>query len=101
MQTIGKISFSIAVIASACGGAFNKTVTDHKVLEIIVGGAAAGGYFLGIFMFIGVGARTSGQENGINGFAGQLFRLIWKTFLYFLLPVLLLTGILILFVKPQ
>jgi len=101
MQMVGKISFTIAFIAAFLGTIFNSFVVTHKSLEITVGVCGGGGFFLGTFMFIGVGARVMGQQQGVSSFGGQIFRILWKTFLYFLLPLLALTLLLILFIHPK
>jgi hypothetical protein len=101
MQTVGKIAFSIAITSALCGQFLYKIVTTHKVLEIIVGIGAGGGIFLGLFMFIGVGARVMGEQAGVTSFGGQIFRILWRTFLFLLLPCLLLSLLLILIIKPH
>jgi len=101
LQRIGKFSFTVALIAAILAGVFNSFVVTHKSLEFIVGVCGGGGFFLGTFMFIGVGARVTGQQQGVNSFGGQIFRVLWKTFLYFLLPAFIVTVILVLFVHPK
>jgi hypothetical protein len=101
MQVVGKIAFTTAFITAIIGETFSKTVDAHKVLEILVGVGGGGGFFLGIFMFIGVGARITGEQNGVTSFPLQILRIVWKTFLYFLLPMLILTLLLVIFVHPK
>jgi hypothetical protein len=101
MQAIGIVAFLLALIAAIFGGAFNKTISAHKSLEIIVGVCGGGGFFVGVFMFIGVGARITGQQSGVNSFAGQILRVLWRTFLFLLLPILILTLLLLLFIHPK
>ena len=101
MQLIGTTAFSVAFFAVIFGSAFNKTVSTHKSLEVLVGICGGGGFFLGLFMFIGVGARVMGQQEGVNSFSGQIFRVLWRTFIFFLLPLLILTLLIVIIARPK
>ena len=99
MQQVGKVAFGVCfgcLLALKLFYSHSKATPAHDApLAVLIAGAA-GGFFVGLFMFIGVGARTMGQANGINGFGHQILNVIWKTFLYLILPCLILSLIVVL-----
>jgi len=101
LQAIGTVAFTVAVVGSIFAGASSRIVSSHSRLPEIIGTCAGVGYLVGVFMFIGVGARVMGQQNGVHSFAGQIFRVIWRTFVFFLLPLLILTILLVVFFMPK
>jgi hypothetical protein len=70
MQTIGIAAFTVGSISGIVSEFFNKFVSAHTALEIVLGSAEAGGFFLWVLMFIGVGARVMGQQQGVIRFGG-------------------------------
>jgi len=101
LQAIGSVAFTIALAGSVFAGASSKIVSSHSRLPEIVGGCAGVGFLVGVFMFIGVGARVMGQQNGVHSFAGQILRVIWRAFVFFLLPLLILAVLLVVFFMPK
>lgn len=101
LQAIGTAAFTMALAGSVFAGASSKIVSSNSRLPEIVGGCAGVGFLVGVFMFIGVGARVMGQQNGVHSFAGQIFRVIWRTFVFFLLPLLILTILLVVLFRPK
>lgn len=101
MQFLGKISFSVAFVATIAAGVFHAFLSIHRVLGTIVGVSGLVGLFLGLFMFIGVGARVMGQQAGVQSFPRQVGRVLARTFLFLLLPMMILTALLLLLFPPK
>lgn len=100
-QAIGTAAFTIALAGCVFAGTASRIVSSHSRLPEIVGGCAGVGFLVGVFMFIGAGARVIGRQNGVHSFASQIFRVLWRTFVFLLLPLLILTILLVVFLMPK
>lgn len=97
LQNIGIVLFSVMFGLRIIWSVFYDYFSEpkHNNLETAVAGGIALGLFGGMFCFIGVGARVMGQHAGVKGMWQQLARILWKTFLYLLLPCLVFVLLLV------
>lgn len=97
LETIGKIGFTASLFASLALAFIQPHDRAGNSLASTMGfWIFGGGFFAGVFFFIATGIHYSGLEKGETNFLASTGRMLKNTFLYLLLPVMVITALLLL-----
>jgi hypothetical protein len=94
LKFTGVVSFTAAFIAEAIIQVWDKPYQQKSALYEVIVWTGIASWVTGIFTFVALGIHYTGKEKGRNFFESTLHTL-WKTFLYVLLPSIVLAALLI------
>jgi hypothetical protein len=95
LQKIGIVSFSTTFFATMLAYVLEHRIGKDSLIFNVLAWAAAVGWIVGIFAFVATGTHYAGKAKGERNFLSSSVYVLGRTFLYVLLPSIIIAALLI------